>query len=108
MRAYPSGEGYGDEGWLAQVELRYSATLANAVTLSPYAFHDSGSVRVNHKTWDKAENTRSVTGTGLGLRAYYKDFNADASFAWRAYGGVPQSDTKQYQPIVWVNAGYKF
>lgn len=107
VRAYPSGEGYGDEGWLAQIELRYSATLANA-TVSPYAFYDSGSVRINHRTWDNAENKRSVTGAGLGVRANYKDFNLDSSFAWRTFGGIPQSDTKQYQPMVWVNAGYKF
>lgn len=108
VRAYPSGEGYGDEGWLAQVEVRYTATLANAATLSPYAFYDSGRIRINHHPWDNAENHRSISGAGLGLRAAYKDFSADASVAWRTHGGNPQSDTKHDTPMVWVSAGYRF
>lgn len=108
VRAYPTGEGFGDEGWLAQVELRYTATLANTSTLSPYVFYDSGRVRINHDTWDNAESHRSITGAGLGLRANYRGFSADASLAWRMYGGNPQSDTKDYSPMAWVNARYKF
>lgn len=108
VRAYPSGEGFGDEGWLAQVELRYTATLENTATISPYAFYDGGRVRINHNTWDNAENHRSISGAGLGVRAGYKGFSADASVAWRTHGGNPQSDTKHDTPMVWVNAGYKF
>jgi hemolysin activation/secretion protein len=108
VRAYPSGEGYGDEGWLAQAELRYTATLKNTATINPYAFYDSGRVRINHNTWDNAENHRSISGAGLGVRTGYKGFSADASVAWRMYGGNPQSDTKDYTPMAWVNAGYKF
>lgn len=108
VRAYPSGEGFGDEGWLAQAELRYTTTLENSATISPYAFYDSGRVRINHNTWDNAENHRSISGAGLGVRAGYKGFSADASVAWRMYGGDPQSDAKDNTPMAWLNAGYKF
>ncbi len=108
VRAYPSGEGYGDEGVLAQVEVRYTAALANGTTFSPFAFYDYGHVRINHDTWAAGENHRTISGAGLGLRAGYKDFNADASVAWRTQGGDPQSDSKHDTPMFWVNAGWKF
>jgi len=107
VRAYPSGEGYGDEGWLTQLEVRYN-TVVKDVTLTPYAFYDSGRVRINHNPWDTADNYRSVSGTGLGLRGSYLSVTADASLAWRLYGGDPQSDTKDYSPMAWFNLAYKF
>lgn len=107
VRAYPSGEGYGDEGWLTQLELRYNTVVKDA-TLTPYAFYDSGRVRINHSPWDAADNYRSVSGTGLGLRGTYSRVTADASLAWRLYGGDPKSDTKDYSPMAWFNLVYRF
>ncbi|MCC6200958.1 MAG: ShlB/FhaC/HecB family hemolysin secretion/activation protein [Moraxellaceae bacterium] len=37
VRAYPLGEGYGDEGWLTQIEARYQMG-----SFVPYAFYDAG------------------------------------------------------------------
>lgn len=108
VRAYPTGEGYGDEGWLGQLELRYNATLANAATLSPYAFYDSGRLKINHTTWDSSINHRKISGVGLGVRAAYKQFSAAASLAWRSHGGIAQSDTKNETPMAWLTAGYRF
>lgn len=107
VRAYPSGEGYGDEGWLNQLELRYNTVVKDA-TLTPYAFYDSGRVRINHSPWDTADNYRSVSGAGLGLRGSYSRVTADASLAWRLYGGDPKSDTKDYSPMAWFNLAYRF
>jgi hemolysin activation/secretion protein len=108
VRAYPSGEGYGDEGWLGQLELRYNTTLANAASVSPYAFYDSGRLKINHTTWDNSVNHRTISGAGLGMRAGFKKFSADASLAWRTHGGIAQSDTKHETPMAWLTAGYRF
>jgi hemolysin activation/secretion protein len=108
VRAYPVGEGNGDDGWLSQIEVRYSTALANGITLSPYAFIDSGSVKINHAPWDKSVNERSIGGAGLGVRGNHQSFSFDASLAWRTHGGDPQSDTQHDAPMVWLTAGWKF
>lgn len=103
VRAYPSGEGFGDEGWLTQVEMRY-----NYKAVTPYAFYDAGHVKVNHSTWAAGSNDRSIAGVGLGLRANYNNWSADVTVAWRTHGGKPESDTQDQNPLFWAGAGYKF
>lgn len=107
VRAYPSGEGNGDEGWLVQLELRYSMGL-----YSPYLFHDSGRVTLNAKNGQLATpanpNHRSIGGEGLGLRYTRGDWNMDANLSWRSRGGKPESDTQDRSPRLWVAAGYRF
>lgn len=108
VRAYPVGEGSGDDGYLAQIELRYSTALASGMTLSPYLFVDSGSVKINHAPWDASVNERSIGGAGLGVRGNYKAMSFDASLAWRTNGGDPVSDTQRDSPMLWLTVGWKF
>ncbi|HEY0563459.1 MAG TPA: ShlB/FhaC/HecB family hemolysin secretion/activation protein [Methylophilus sp.] len=104
VRAYPSGEGFGDEGAFAKVELSYVGnTLFN-----PYAFYDVGSVKINHNTFDDSKNRRSVSGTGFGVRLEKNKWSGDASVAWRLSGGRPLSDTKNEVPMMWLGGKYKF
>lgn len=103
VRAYPVGEGNGDEGWLVQLELRYAMGA-----FSPYLFHDSGWVKVNAKPWSAGNNERSISGSGLGLRYQEGSLSADLALAWRGHGGVPQSDTTDNVPQVWLTTSYKF
>jgi PAS domain-containing protein len=102
VRAYPGGEGYGDQGILAQVELRYRVKQ-----LSPYLFYDLGHVRIN-KHDGGSDNHRRIDGTGIGLRADYKNLSSDIAVAWRTRGGEPLSDSKDRDPRLWVTVGYKF
>ncbi len=102
VRAYPSGEGYGDQGGLAQIELRYQIRQ-----LSPYLFYDIGHVRIN-KFADGSDNHRRIDGGGMGVRANYKKFTTDIAVAWRTRGGEPLSDSKDRDPRVWATLGYSF
>lgn len=104
VRAYPAGEGYGDEGWLAQAEARYAVTE----NVTPYAFYDYGFIRTNHNKWTAGDNDREIGGPGIGVRANYKGWSADASAAWRTKGGKPQSDSKDSIPQMWLKVGYSF
>ena len=70
IRAYPTGEGSGDEGWLASLNLgkKFSDTL------SAHLFYDAGSIRQHHDTWANwnasnpgLSNTYSLKGAGAGL-----------------------------------------
>lgn len=103
VRAYPSGEAYGDEGWLAQLELRYSI---NAFT--PYVFHDSGAITINKNTWTSGDNHRSIAGAGIGVRYQQANWKGDLAIAWKTLGDKAQSDTHQENPIIWASIQYQF
>lgn len=107
VRAYPTGEANGDEGWLTQLELRYAMGA-----FSPFAFYDAGKVHVNAKpgniTPKVTQNTRTIAGAGLGVRYQQGPIAVDATVAWRTHGGKPQSDTSDRNPRAWVSASYRF
>jgi hemolysin activation/secretion protein len=108
VRAYPSGEGFGDAGWLTQIELRYSAGA-----YAPYLFYDAGSITTNANPWTvtAAGNERKLAGLGAGVRYQRSSWSLDAALAWRTEGGLPQSDTQDLReqgPQVWLNLGWRF
>ena len=103
VRAYPSGEAYGDRGWIGQIELR--RTMGPHV---PYLFYDIGRVTRNARPWEPGDNQRTLAGTGLGWRVQQQAWTLDASVAWRTVGGAATSDTAQRVPRVWVALSYRF
>ena len=103
VRAYPVGEGSGDKGWLAQVELRYAIGALN-----PYVFYDAGSVKVNARPLAPGINQRSISGGGVGVRYEAGSVSLDLALAWRNEGGKPLTDTKDNNPQAWFSASYKF
>ncbi len=103
VRAYPRGEGAGDEGVLGQVELRYGQ---GAVV--PYAFWDAGQSTLNRRPWAVGDNHRSLAGGGVGVRAQHGNWSVDGTLAWRHAGGPSQSDSQQRNPRVWVTGAYRF
>lgn len=107
VRAYPSGEGNGDEGWFVQLEARYQIGV-----FAPYAFHDTGRIRINADagriTPAVTNNIRSLGGYGFGTRYTRGEWTMDASLAWRSHGGKPQSDTADRAPRAWVTVGMRF
>lgn len=103
IRAYPSGEGYGDSGALAQIELRYALGL-----WLPYVFYDTGRVTTNRNSWTSDVNHRNLAGGGAGLRYAGRTWNTSLIVAWRTHGGPPRSEPSKGQPTVWANVGYQF
>lgn len=103
VRAYPSGEGSGDEGWLMQLELRYSMGSS-----TPYVFYDAGYTRANAKPTQASGNTKTrIAGGGVGLRYQREQWSMDAAAAWRGNNN-PTADTKDQHPRFWLNVGYRF
>lgn len=106
VRAYPTGESFGDEGWLAQIELRYAMGA-----YAPYVFYDHGRIQVNAKPGLVAMPSpdQERAGAGFGLRYERQAWQLDAAVAWRTTGGAPSatqgSDPK---PRTWVSLSYKF
>lgn len=84
VRAYPEGEAYADEGYVLNLEARYllpkySATMPGQMHL--IGFIDTGSVTTHKRPWVAGDNSRTLSGAGVGLswgeannflaRAYY-------------------------------------
>ncbi len=103
VRAYPSGEGYGDSGVLAQIELRHSMG-----DWMPFAFFDAGSIRINQQRWSTSNNQRSIAGPGFGLRYVHGAWNGGVTLAWRTNGGTSSSDAQAGSPVLWANLQMRF
>ncbi len=110
VRAYPTGEGLGDTGWIFSAEGRYLVPgwkLAGGdVTLS--GFWDQGWVRINENNPapnSAVANNRRLSGYGVGASLGRDgDFVLRASAAWRNENEQPQADTAHRVPRVWVQA----
>lgn len=104
VRAYPQGEAEGDQGWLANLELRHRF-LPN---LQGVVFYDAGSVRINHNPFVTGENTRNISGAGVGANANFFALQINAYVAWRINGGQPTSEPASLDrnPRLWVQASW--
>ncbi len=98
VRAYPQGEAAGSEGWLGQLEMRY--TVGGS---TPFVFYDSGSVRA-----DAMQASRRISGAGVGVRYQRNGVAIDLATAWRSSGGMAQSDDRERNPRAWLSVGYAF
>jgi len=70
VRAYPEGEAYGDEGYVATVETRLALdrwTQGLPGRLQAFGFVDWGEVDVAHSPWFVGSNHERRSGAGLGL-----------------------------------------
>lgn len=97
VRAYPQGEASGDQGWLANLELRYA--LTDAWQLS--TFVDHGAVRLNKDTWSNGDNHRSLSAAGVGARWAAHGWQINAVAAWKLGNAEAQSD-KDESPRLWA------
>lgn len=106
VRAYPQGEGNGDEGWLANLELRHNF----AQTVQGVMFYDGGSVTINRNPFAAGANSRFISGAGFGANASLAGVQIKAYLAWRGSGGQPISEpaTLNRNPRLWVQAGKAF
>lgn len=108
VRAYPTAEAGGDEGYKATLELRHSFTPGWQGTL----FYDWGEVRINKRPFGApgSPNKRALAGVGVGLNANVGAVQLKASLAWRTQGGQPTSIPAAVvkSPTLWVQAVVAF
>jgi hemolysin activation/secretion protein len=97
VRAYPQGEASGDQGYLANVELRYALTPAWQLS----SFVDHGQVRLNKDTWSDGENHRSLSAAGVGATWADHGWRLNTVAAWKLGNADAQSD-KDRSPRVWA------
>lgn len=83
VRAYPEGEAYADQGFVASLEgrmdlPRFSAQMPGHMQL--IAFVDSGTVTLNKNPWFTGANRRTLSGAGVGV-----NWGDPGNFMVRAY-----------------------
>ena len=88
VRAYPEGEAYGDEGYVATVEARlvldqWAPALPGS--LQAIAFVDWGEVDVARSPWFPGSNSEERSGAGAGL-VWQGDSNLIARVTWARRG----------------------
>jgi hemolysin activation/secretion protein len=97
VRAYPVGEGYGDEGYVVNLEARqrlpkFSQSLPGDFTL--VGFVDTGSVTLNKNTWPASAvpNHRTLSAAGFGATwVDYNNFSISAYWAFKLGNAVATS-----------------
>ncbi len=114
VRAYPVNEASGDEGVIANIELRQN--LINEVQV--IGFLDYGHIVINHTTWAGSQGTLNtpnryyLAGAGPGINLLFNKLkmNANLSVAW-PIGTNPgrdalgnDNDGTHKRPRFWVSA----
>ncbi len=104
VRAYPQGEAPADDAWLASLELAWRFAPDWQASL----FHDAAAGRLNHRPLAAdTDNTRRLSGTGLGL-AWQRpgDFAVQLGIAWR--NGPAPASAADRRPRAWLQAVKRF
>lgn len=103
VRAYPQGEAYGDEGRLATIELRHNFTQS----LQGVLFYDAGSVIINCNPYLSGDNSRFLSGAGVGVNAKVAGVQIKSNLALRGSGGQPTSEpttmNRKFRLLVQLN-----
>ncbi len=109
VRAYPTGQGIGDQGFIFTTELRYNVPKFQILSgdLTFFGFYDAGRVQVN-----MTPLTTSTTANFVGLSAFGagvsigkdNDFLIKSTLAWRGENDTPDADTVRREPRIWLQA----
>ncbi|PMR76843.1 ShlB/FhaC/HecB family hemolysin secretion/activation protein [Billgrantia endophytica] len=103
VRAYPQGEALGDQGYLANLELRYALTPAWQLS----SFLDHGRVRLDKDPWSDGDNHRSLSGAGVGATWAAHGWYVNAVAAWKLGSDEPRSDSDR-SPRIWAQVAKTF
>ena len=103
IRAYPQGDAAGDQGWLANLELRYAFVPGRQGSL----FYDAGGVGINRQAFIAGSNQRRLSGYGLGLTTVVDALSLSATLAWRGSSESPTSD-RYKSPCLWLQGSWRF
>jgi hemolysin activation/secretion protein len=85
VRAYPVGEGYSDEAYVATLEARLLLpTIWQSMPgqMHLIGFADTGTGTINKDPWTDEDNHRTLSGAGIGLTwADYDNFSLSVCYA---------------------------
>ncbi len=103
VRAYPTGEAPGDDGYLATAELRYAVAQSLVPgQLGVFGFVDTGFVRNNAYPFSAESNHRRLSGAGIGVTlAKAQDYEVRVVYAHKLGNATAVADT-DHAGRVWL------
>lgn len=109
VRAYPSGQAIGDQGFLFSTELRYNVPKFQLWSgdVTVMGFYDAGRVKVSMSplATSTTPNFVGLSALGVGMSVGKdNDFLLKTTLAWRGENDVPDADSARREPRVWVQA----
>jgi hypothetical protein len=108
VRAYPEGEGFGDQGYIVTAEARLRIAERLPGDLSLFAFVDHGAVTFNRNRFSPAPNSARLSGAGGGIAwSDSNNFQLKASYAHRL-GNTPVMSGPDASGQFWVQASKFF
>jgi hemolysin activation/secretion protein len=87
VRSYPEGEAYADQGYILSLESRtllpkFSELVSGKMQL--ISFVDTGTVKTNKNPWQSEQNSRTLSGAGVGLNwTSINNFVLKTYYAWK-------------------------
>jgi hemolysin activation/secretion protein len=108
IRAYPAGEGAGDEGYIASIETQSDIHRwqENFPGYMQYGFFvDAGEIKISHNPWLTTANSRKLAAGGFSLHWYHPENKIDLklSVAQKLVNEAAQSAPDAYRRV-WLNA----
>ena len=107
VRAYPVGEGYSDEAYVATLEARLLLpTLWESMPgqMHLIGFADTGTGTINKDPWTDEENHRTLSGAGVGLTwEDYNDFMVSVCYAHKL-GNEKATAAPDASGQIWLRA----
>lgn len=111
VRAYPEGEAYGDEGYVATLEARLALdrwTRSAPGAFQLFSFVDTGEVRFVHDPWSPGSSSARRHGAGVGLAwTGPGDLTARVTYAARL-GDQPATSAPDRSGRVWFQITKQF
>lgn len=107
IRAYPQGEAFGDQGYLVSLEARLLlASLSGHVpgAVHVLGFVDAGRITIDRNPWYPGENTRTLSGTGVGITWDEPDNFAVRMYYARKLGNEAAISAPDKSGRFWIQA----
>lgn len=108
VRAYPQGEGFGDQGYVATAEFSRKFPVSLPGIWQGSVFIDRGTITLNKEPWTSGDNSRTLTGGGVGFSiALPGNWSFRSSIAWRIGSELPKNDVDR-SPRGWMQMAKAF
>ena len=102
VRAYPQGEGLGDQGYVATAEIFRKFQVPLPGVWQGSVFVDRGAITVSKEPFTSSANSRTLTGGGFGFTvALPGNWSLKSSIAWRIGSELPKNDVDR-SPRGWM------
>lgn len=108
VRAYDIGVLSADTGYFGSIEWRHDLGQFAAGRLQASAFVDSAHVKINHRPWGTADNSVTLSGTGLGLTWEGADLWRVTASAATRLGDRPANVGQQSSTHGWITVNKAF